>query len=164
MMDNNLFVLCRKLGQLCDAKETRIALAESCTGGMLSSLLTEVAGSSSWFNGAAIVYSNLAKENILGVDQNLIISRGAVSEDVAKAMAQGALEKLHADLAMSITGIAGPSGGTKEKPVGMVCFALADKKDGVQSKTMHFTGGRANVRRCACLFVLDWLMMHLSIQ
>ena len=161
-MNNNFFVLCKKLGELCVAKNTHIALAESCTGGNVSALITDVAGSSAWFNGGAVVYSNLAKTNLLSVDEKLIEKYGAVSEAVAKAMAQGALQKLHADLALSITGVAGPGGGTKEKPVGMVCFALADK-NGVDAKTMHFTSGRDYVRKSASLFALEWMIMHLSI-
>lgn len=161
-MNNNLFVLSKKLGQLCVKRNVRIALAESCTGGNVSTLITNVAGSSQWFNGAVIVYSNLAKTNILNISEAIIKKHGAVSEEVAKAMAQGAMHPLQADVALSITGVAGPSGGTAEKPVGMVCFALSDK-EGVTSKTMHFTGGRTHIRHSASLFALEWMIMHLSI-
>lgn len=163
MMSNNFYTLCKKLGQLCIKRSMRIALAESCTGGMLSALITDVTGSSQWFNGSAVVYSNPAKSNLLGVDDLVIKNHGAVSEVVAKAMAQGAQHAFHANIALSITGVAGPLGGTVEKPVGMVCFALADK-DSVESKTMHFTSGRHAIRQNATLFALEWLVMHLSIQ
>jgi len=156
-------VLCKKLGELCVAKNMRIALAESCTGGNVSALITDVAGSSNWFNGGAVVYSNVAKTHLLDVDKKLIEQDGAVSETTAKAMATGALHKFHADLAVAITGVAGPQGDTTEKPVGTVCFALADHK-GVDAKTMHFSSGREYVRRSASFFALEWMVMHLSIQ
>ena len=159
MMYNNFFVLARHLGELCISKDVHIALAESCTGGRVSSLITDVAGSSSWFNGGAVVYTNAAKSALLDVDPELIDQYGAVSESVAKAMAQGALRKLQADFALSITGIAGPNGGSVEKPVGQVCFALADHK-GVDAKTMFFSGGRESIRKSAALFAFEWMILH----
>lgn len=161
-MNNNFFVLCKKLGKICLAKNVHISLAESCTGGYVSKLITDVAGSSEWFNGSAVVYSNLGKTNVLNVDEQLIKQCGAVSEETAKAMARGALKNFQADLALSITGVAGPHGGTKEKPVGLVCFGLADHKN-IESKTMHFAGGRDSIRTNATLFALEWMIMHLSI-
>lgn len=161
-MHNNFFVLAKQLGELCVAKNVQIALGESCTGGTVSALITDVSGCSKWFNGGAVVYSNVAKTNILGVDEKLITHHGAVSEPVAKAMAEGALLKFKADLALSITGIAGPEGGTTEKPVGTVCFALADKK-GVEAKTLHFTSGRGYIRESAASYALEWMIKHLSI-
>lgn len=158
-MHNNFFVLARHLGELCISKNVRIALAESCTGGRVSSLITDVSGSSAWFNGGAVVYTNAAKSALLDVDPELISQHGAVSEPVAQAMAQGALRKLQADFALSITGIAGPAGGSTKKPVGQVCFALADHK-GVDAKTMYFTSGRENIRQSASLFALEWMILH----
>lgn len=162
-MTNNLFLLSQQLGKLCLQRNVHIALAESCTGGYLSAVITDVPGSSQWFCGGAVAYSNLAKQTILQVNESLIDQYGAVSESVAKSMAEGALQQFHAELAMSITGIAGPGGGTAEKPVGTVCFALADKKQ-IVSKTMQFTSGRTHIRHSASLFALEWMMMHLSIQ
>lgn len=162
-MDTHFFVLSKKLGELCVARGVRIALAESCTGGNVAKLMTDVAGSSTWFNGGAVVYSNAAKTAILDVKEKLIAEHGAVSEVVAKAMAEGALQKFHADVALAITGVAGPLGGTTKKPVGMVCFALADRKS-VDAKTLYFTSGRDNIRKSASLFALEWMTMHLSIQ
>lgn len=162
-MDTHFFVLSKKLGELCVLRDMRIALAESCTGGNVSKLITDVPGSSTWFIGGAVVYSNTAKTSILDVKEELIAKHGAVSEAVAKAMAEGALQKFHADVALAITGVAGPLGGTTEKPVGMVCFALADRKS-VDAKTLHFTSGRDHIRKSACLFALEWMTMHLSIQ
>jgi nicotinamide-nucleotide amidase len=161
-MHNNFFVLAKRLGQLCVANDVHIALAESCTGGWVSAKITDVAGSAGWFNGSAVVYSNESKSNLLGIDQTLIQEFGAVSEPVAKAMAQSALHRFHSDLALSITGIAGPGGGTLQKPVGMVCFALADKK-GVDAKTLHFSSGRDYIRESAAFFALEWMIKHLSI-
>ncbi|OGT41506.1 MAG: hypothetical protein A3F13_03620 [Gammaproteobacteria bacterium RIFCSPHIGHO2_12_FULL_40_19] len=161
-MHNNFFILAKQLGELCIANHVQIALAESCTGGNVSALITDVSGSSKWFNGGAVVYSNAAKTNILGVDEKLIVHHGAVSEPVAKAMAEGALLKFKANLAVSITGVAGPGGGSAEKPVGMVCFALADKKS-VEEKTLYFTSGRGYVRESAASFALEWMIKHLSI-
>ncbi|EKD77984.1 MAG: competence damage-inducible protein A [uncultured bacterium] len=161
-MHNNLFSLCKQLDHLCVKQNIHIALAESCTGGMLSALLTDIAGSSAWYCGGVISYSNEAKLALLGVDLKTIENHGAVSEPVAKAMAQGALKQFGADSALSITGIAGPHGGSEKKPVGTVCFALADHK-GVDAKTMHFTSGRDYIRKNACIFALEWMIMHLSI-
>lgn len=158
-MGINLYVLCKQLGALCVTNGVRIALAESCTGGRVSSLITDVSGSSAWFNGSAVVYTNAAKSTLLDVDPELIDQYGAVSEAVAKAMAQGALHKLQADFALSITGIAGPGGGSASKPVGQVCFAVADHKS-VDAKTMFFTGGRESIRSSAALFALEWMILH----
>lgn len=157
-MHQNLYVLSKQLGDVCLAHQTKIAFAESCTGGLVSSVITEVAGSSMWFNGAAVVYSNQAKENILGVSPEILKQYGAVSEETAKAMAKGALEKLSADIALSITGIAGPTGGTTEKPVGTVCFGLADKNGFCETKTEYFLGGREWVRQSAAAFALEWMI------
>lgn len=158
-MGINLYVLCKQLGELCMSGGVRMALAESCTGGRVSSLITDVTGSSAWFNGGTVVYTNMAKSTLLGVDPELINQYGAVSEEVAKAMAEGAKRKLQSDFALSITGIAGPSGGSVEKPVGQVCFALADHKN-VDAKTMFFMGGRENIRSKAALFALEWMILH----
>lgn len=161
-MNNNFFVLCKQLGELCSAQNVRIALAESCTGGLVSSLITDVAGSSDWFLGGAVVYSNLAKQNILHVDSDLLEKQGAVSEAVAMAMAKGAMTQFESDIALSITGIAGPHGGTEAKPVGMVCFALVDRQSGFsEAKTQHFASGRDWIRKGAAGFALEWMIEYL---
>ena len=162
-MSINFYPICDHLGKLFVKRHIRLALAESCTGGSVASLLTTVSGSSEWFNGSAVVYSNLAKKNLLNVSEDLLQKKGAVSESVAIAMANGALHNLEADVALSITGVAGPLGGTPEKPVGMVCFALADAREKTCiAKTMHFTSGRDFVRKSAALFALEWLTMHVA--
>lgn len=160
-MTSNLFASSQSLGQLCLQKKIKIAFAESCTGGMLSEMITQVSGSSAWFEGSVVAYSNAAKICFLNVPRELIMQYGAVSEPVAKAMAQGLLEKLSVDFTVAITGIAGPTGGSIEKPVGQVCFAFADKKlKTCQTQTLHFTGGRQAIRQSACEFSIEWLMQH----
>ena len=151
----------KTLAEILKSKDWKIAAAESCTGGMVSAALTQLAGSSDWFERGYITYSNLAKSECLGVPESLIEAFGAVSEPVAKAMAEGAQRNAAVNAAISITGIAGPSGGTAEKPVGTVCFAWAIQNDAgdnrVLSKTLHFTGDRQAVRQQACDYVLEEL-------
>ena len=131
------------IGVMLRAAGKSVAVAESCTGGLVASRLTDVPGSSSYFLQGFVVYSNEAKQKSLGVPKELIESFGAVSEEVARAMATGCLEKSGADFAVSTTGIAGPGGGTAEKPVGMICLAIADKRSGsVLSKTLFMQGDR----------------------
>ena len=117
----------RDLLELLDRKKLRITTAESCTGGLLAAALTEAPGSSVAFDRGFVTYSNEAKTDLLGVPKTLIDRVGAVSEEVAVAMAEGALSRTASDLAVAITGIAGPGGGTPEKPVGLVHFAVARK-------------------------------------
>lgn len=123
-----------------------IATAESCTAGLVAARLTERPGSSAYVTGGAVVYSNEAKSEMLGVDPALIAQHGAVSEPVAEAMAAGALRRFGADTAVAITGIAGPGGGTPEKPVGTVCFSVALAEGGVLTRTTTLPGNRSDVR------------------
>lgn len=132
------------IGSMLSAGGFSVAVAESCTGGLVASRLTDVPGSSGYFLQGFVVYSNQAKEKSLGVPGEIIETFGAVSEEVARAMAVGCLEKSGADFALSTTGIAGPSGGSPEKPVGMLCLAIAKKKSGILlSKTLSMQGDRA---------------------
>jgi nicotinamide-nucleotide amidase len=157
---NNLADFCIKNSQM-------IATAESCTGGMVAKLITDRAGSSQWFERGFVTYSNLSKEQMLGVDEQLISDCGAVSESVAEAMAKGVLEHSQAHYALSITGIAGPGGATKTKPVGTVCFAwayydlvaadLVDKKIKCITTTQFFSGDRKAVRKQSAHFSLHKL-------
>ncbi len=131
------------IGAMLSDEGLSVAVAESCTGGLVASRLTDVPGSSAYFLQGFVVYSNQAKQRTLGVPEESIASYGAVSEQVAQAMATGCIEKSGADIAVSTTGIAGPSGGSPEKPVGMVCLAIAEKKSGsVFSKTLFMRGDR----------------------
>lgn len=139
----------------------KIALAESCTGGLVCATLTDLAGSSDWFERGYITYSNAAKSECLDVPVEVIESFGAVSEPVAKAMAEGALRNANVNAAISITGIAGPAGGSLEKPVGTVCFGWAIKESlknnivNTVTLTKHFNGDRQAVRQQACDFALS---------
>ena len=139
----------------------KIALAESCTGGLVCATLTDLAGSSDWFERGYITYSNAAKSECLDVPAEMIDSFGAVSEQVSKAMAEGALRNAHVNAAISITGIAGPTGGSTEKPVGTVCFGWAIKEsigeDVINTATLtkHFNGDRQIVREQARDFALS---------
>ncbi|NTW70175.1 MAG: competence/damage-inducible protein A [Chlorobiaceae bacterium] len=131
------------IGEILTQRGMSVAVAESCTGGLVASRLTDVPGSSAYFYQGFVVYSNEAKERALGVAKETIEEFGAVSEEVACAMATGCLEKSGADFALSTTGIAGPAGGSHEKPVGMLCLALAIKSSGtVQSRTLFMHGDR----------------------
>ncbi len=137
----------------------RLGLAESCSGGLLAARITDLAGASEYFGGGVVAYSNEAKAELLGVDPELIAAKGAVSPEVAEAMAIGALERFDADVAVSVTGIAGPSGGTKEKPVGYVCFN-ARLADGTSiARDPVIPGGRPDIRERSAL-----VGMHLLRQ
>lgn len=124
----------------------RIGLAESCTGGLLAARLSERPGASEYFAGGVVSYSNEAKTKLLGVDPGLIEAHGAVSSEVARAMAAGALARFDADVACSVTGIAGPDGGTKEKPVGLICWCVLDSSGTVLSRDVVMPGDRAEIR------------------
>jgi nicotinamide-nucleotide amidase len=141
----------------------RIAVAESCTGGLVSAALTEIPGSSDVFEAGYVTYSDQAKHNALKVGTEVVETFGAVSIATAWAMAQGALDASGADIAVAITGIAGPDGGSDNKPVGTVVFARAERKPGpdevvADQKMFGASGGRAGVRRQAALCALDLLM------
>ena len=146
------------LAAQCIAKQLIIATAESCTGGLLSALLTELPGSSAWFTHGFITYANEAKIVMLSIDSTLLEQHGAVSEPVARAMASGAKAAAKSTIAISITGIAGPSGGSAEKPVGLVHMALANRDGSVIHQSHHFTGDRSAVRLQAVAAALAMLV------
>jgi PncC family amidohydrolase len=136
-------------------------LAESCTGGLLSSLITEQAGVSDFYMGGIVAYANSAKENILGVPVKLIEQHGVVSEEVAVAMARGANRIFKTDVSIAITGIAGPSGGTQEKPVGLVCFALSGPNF-ERGLRYQFTGTRNAIQAASVSWIIDILLKELK--
>lgn len=138
------------------AQKLKIATAESCTGGLIGALLTEIPGSSDVFERGFITYSNLAKRDLLGVPGDLLADYGAVSEPVARAMAEGARERFGADLALATTGISGPDGGTPEKPVGLVWIAYASKH-GSEGEQMIFPFDRERHRAITAHTALDWV-------
>ncbi len=133
-----------------------VAVAESCTGGLLGALLTNRAGASNFFLGGVLAYRDRVKETLLGVPKTVLLRYGAVSEETAKKMAIGVRHKLKASIGVSITGIAGPSGGTRKKPVGLVYIALADAK-GVRCKKFLFPGKREEIRAQAAKKAFDWI-------
>jgi nicotinamide-nucleotide amidase len=165
-MNNNSdpqHALARELADILVERGWKIAVAESCTGGLVCATLTDLAGSSDWFERGYITYSNEAKSECLDVPIEMIQSFGAVSEQVAKAMADGARRKADVNVAISITGIAGPTGGSPEKPVGTVCFGWSIKQDvGDDVKTIaitkQFSGDRQTVRVQACDYALSKLL------
>lgn len=148
------------LADLLRATGATVSLAESCTGGLIAARITQTAGSSAWFLEGAVTYSNQAKSRMLGVPAALIEAHGAVSAEVAVAMATGARAASGADLALSVTGIAGPDGGTEEKPVGTVYIALADR-NACTAKQHQFPGDRERVRSITCFAALELLRQHL---
>jgi nicotinamide-nucleotide amidase len=139
--------LAEKVAQRLKARGGMIVTAESCTGGWVAQELTAIAGSSSWFDRGFVTYSNEAKQEMLGVRPETLSQHGAVSEETAAEMAQGALQSSRGTVSLAITGIAGPSGGTPGKPVGTVCFAWATKPGRLRAETKRFPGDRDAVRR-----------------
>jgi nicotinamide-nucleotide amidase len=159
----SLETLSADLGQALLAKGWQLALAESCTGGMVAQAVTAIAGSSAWFDRGFVTYSNEAKVDMLSVPDALIQAHGAVSEPVAQAMATGAIQRSLAHISAAVTGIAGPSGGSLQKPVGTVCFAWAIGADAGQTaklvvETRYFAGDRAAIRQQAASHVLAGLL------
>ena len=139
-------------------KKWRLSTAESCTGGLVAASITDLPGSSDWFERGYVTYSNKAKSEDIEVSNELIEKHGAVSEEVAKAMAIGTQKKSQSNASLSITGIAGPTGGTSEKPVGMVCFAWRLPDTSVITETQIFLGDRETIRKQACCHALERLL------
>ena len=147
---------CQSLGKLLTQQKMKLAVAESCTGGWLSSCIIDVPGSSNWFDRGFITYSNDSKVEQLSVNTQDLATYGAVSEEVAQQMAQGVIQHSHADYSIAITGIAGPSGGTRTKPVGTVWFGWANKNT-QYSQCCHFFGNRELIRHQAVITALKYL-------
>ncbi len=150
-----------QLGQRLAARGLRVATAESCTGGLVAAAITAIAGSSQWFDRGFITYSNEAKIEVLGVPQATLDEFGSVSEETARALATGALERSLADASVAVTGVAGPAGGNPGKPVGMVCFGWAVRGTAPTSATGHFAGGRKAVRQASVVAALEGLLARL---
>lgn len=139
------------------ARRLMCAVAESCTGGWIAQVLTSVSGSSEWFERGFVVYSNAAKMELLGVPRSVLDTDGAVSEPTARAMAAGALAHSGAQVAMAVTGIAGPTGGTEDKPVGTVCFAWALSPTQIEAETKRLQGDRSEVRWASVRHAIEGL-------
>lgn len=159
---NQLESIAKSLGELLLARGECLAAAESCTGGWLAQSVTAISGSSAWFDRGFVTYSNAAKVDMLGVPDSVLERHGAVSEAVARWMAQGALSHSLADWSVAITGIAGPSGGSAEKPVGTVCFAWASKAGACEAQNCHFDGDRAAVREQSVHHALCGLLARIE--
>ncbi|MBA2657887.1 MAG: CinA family protein [Tatlockia sp.] len=152
-----------KLTAILGLKNLKISTAESCTGGLIASLLTDLAGSSAWFERGFITYSNLAKQEMLSVDPQLISSHGAVSQEVAEAMALGALAHSQSPLSLAVTGIAGPGGGSVQKPVGTVWIAWAGINLIPRSSLYNFPDqSRQSVRHLACMMALQGALTFIT--
>ncbi len=164
-MNSSITSLTQQLAQTLLAKGFKIALAESCTGGLLAAYLTSLPGSSHWFERGFVTYSNQAKEESIGVPRSLIECYGAVSEEVARAMAEGVLNNSLAHVSIAITGIAGPGGETANKPVGMVCFAWGTRESEsirIHSQIHQFSGDRQSIREQACVYAIESLLAQLT--
>jgi len=158
MFDQELKKISQKLAKQCLKKDICLVTAESCTGGLLSAIFTEIPGSSKWFDRGYVTYSNNAKIKILGVSEKNLNEFGAVSQEIANEMSLGALKKSEANLSISITGIAGPEGGTENKPIGTVFFSSAKQNKVLFEHKANFTGSREVIRRESILFVLNKLL------
>jgi nicotinamide-nucleotide amidase len=153
--------LVRKIGEELKASRAMLVTAESCTGGGVAQALTSIAGSSEWFERGFITYSDDSKHDLLGVRSETLARHGAVSEETAREMARGALERSKGTLALAVTGVAGPGGGSSAKPVGMVCFAWASK-GAVRSETQRFSGERESVRKQSVIRALQGVLEQLA--
>jgi nicotinamide-nucleotide amidase len=160
--DTSLEALAAEIGTRLLERGEVLATAESCTGGWVSQVVTAIAGSSNWFDRGFVTYSNAAKADMLGVSKKTIVRQGAVSEPVVIEMAQGALQHSRAQWALAISGVAGPAGGTPEKPVGTVCFAWASSHGLAECETCHFPGDREAVRRASVEHVLQGLLQRFT--
>ncbi|HEY7986434.1 MAG TPA: CinA family protein [Methylophilaceae bacterium] len=157
MDDDALLKLAAELGIALKRRSWMLALAESCTGGMAAQYVTAIAGSSAWFDRGFVTYSNAAKMQMLGVSLFTLDKHGAVSREIAQEMALGALKNSRAHITAAITGIAGPDGGTPQKPVGTVCFAWANNNQ-ITTSEQHFTGDRTAIRQQAVEHCLQGLL------
>jgi len=154
MIDTQVRAAAERVLDLCRGRGLKVVTAESCTGGLVAGALTDIAGSSDVVDCGLVTYSNAAKEHLLGVPAHVLGKHGAVSRETAEAMAQGALKRSGADLAVAITGIAGPGGGSAEKPVGLVHFAVA-RGSTLKAREQRFGDiGRSEVRRLSVLVAL----------
>lgn len=155
MVSQKIYDLAHRIVAASTDKGLSITTVESCTGGLIAGAITEIAGSSAMFMQGFVTYSNEAKTELVQVPVNVLQNHGAVSQEVARAMAQGALSAANANIAISVTGIAGPGGGTAEKPVGLVWFGRATK-EGTQCWSQNFEDtGRTDIRQAAVLFALE---------
>ncbi len=157
MLPEDLTAAAEKLLADCRKAGVMVATAESCTGGLIAACLTEIAGSSDVVERGFVTYSNAAKMELLGVPESDLAAHGAVSPQVAEAMAEGALRNARADIAVSVTGVAGPGGGSAEKPVGLVYMGLCRRGAAPSHRKLNFPGNRSDVRRATVSAALEGL-------
>ncbi|MEN3354130.1 MAG: nicotinamide-nucleotide amidase [Betaproteobacteria bacterium] len=158
MADRILYELAERVGRALEQRGLMVATAESCTGGWVAEAITMVPGSSAWFERGFVSYTYISKREMLGVRAETLEQHGAVSEPVVQQMVLGALERSHAQVALAVSGTAGPSGGTPQKPVGTVCIAWGSKNLEPRSETLHFAGDREAVRRQSVIHALTVLL------
>ncbi|MGZ8198275.1 MAG: CinA family protein [Burkholderiales bacterium] len=158
MADPQIYDLAERVGRALERRQLMLATAESCTGGWIAEAITMVPGSSGWFDRGFVTYTYISKREMLGVDGETLERHGAVSEDVVREMAKGTLAVSRAQAAVAVSGVAGPAGGTREKPVGTVCFAWALKDGLPRTETQHFGGDREAVRRESVVHALAVLL------
>ena len=162
MADKVLYELAERVGRALKARGSMVTMAESCTGGWIAEAITMVPGSSAWFDRGFVTYTYASKREMLDVREQTLEQHGAVSEAVVREMVKGALAASRADVAVAVSGVAGPSGGTPEKPVGTVCFAWAMKDAPPRSETRHFAGDRESVRRQSVVHALNVVLESLG--
>jgi nicotinamide-nucleotide amidase len=150
--------LCQQLATALLAKQLKLASAESCTGGLIAKTCTDLPGSSNWFEAAIVSYSNASKQRLLGVDESLINTHGAVSEEVVLAMLQGLFDNTDADIGVAVSGIAGPGGGSEEKPVGTVWLSYGQRGAMPETRLLYLPGDRAQVRESTLITTLKILI------
>lgn len=160
--DGSLMQLAAQVGAALSERRLRLVTAESCTGGWIAKVATDLVGSSAWFDSGFVTYSNTAKEQALGVPAACLAEHGAVSEATVRAMAEGALRRSSADLSVAVSGIAGPGGGTAEKPVGTVCLAWSRRNAPTRVRTVYLEGERETVRRLTILNALEGLLDYVT--
>jgi nicotinamide-nucleotide amidase len=158
MSDTVLYKLAEDVGAALKQRKLMLATAESCTGGWISEAVTMVPGSSDWFERGFVTYTYISKREMLGVKEATLEKHGAVAEEIVREMAAGALSRSHAQVAVAVSGVAGPGGGTPEKPVGTVCFAWAVKEGATRAETRRFSGNREAVRRRSVEHALKGLL------
>lgn len=158
MADRILYELAERVGRALEQRGLMVTTAESCTGGWVAEAITMVPGSSAWFERGFVSYTYISKREMLGVRAETLEQHGAVSEPVVQQMVLGALERSRAQVALAVSGTAGPSGGTPQKPVGTVCFAWGSKNLEPRSETLHFAGDREAVRRQSVIHALTVLL------
>jgi nicotinamide-nucleotide amidase len=159
-----LYQLAEQVGHALKAHGLMLATAESCTGGWIAAAITAVPGSSTWFERGFVTYSYISKREMLDVQPETLGTHGAVSEPTVREMVTGALAHSHAQVAVAVSGTAGPSGGTAEKPVGTVCFAWGIDGEPPESETRHFAGTREEVRRESVIHALSGVLYRLTRQ